>query len=342
MTPAKHTAAPKRGEIGLAQFHRMVGGASFVAAICLMLASVTALYWFASVIGLPPAACVLVAFAFELMAAMQAASATTAKRANGKPDLTAWVAYGFFISVTAFANIMHAITFLNHTYGAGAKPLTEPGSADLLGKLFTNSGASIPDGWGSNTAFIVAACFFAAACAFGGSFGVHRFGWLRGNGADADWVDTADGVVTETPPGTKTKTKTEQKTEQKTAPEDKPEGKPETKPPTKPETQPKTKPAAADKGWQASLRELFDAEVAANPDGKPDAAALHRTANLDGVVHPTTSRRFVREKLWEPYEAQRKASPRPLDLRTEIHAADPDEDEIQPEPVTERRTFGVA
>jgi hypothetical protein len=349
MTPAKQSG-PKLGEIGLAKFHRIVGGAAGIAALCMMLASVTALYWFGGVIGLPPAACVLVAISFEVMAASQAASATTAKNADGKPDRTAWVAYGFFVSVTAFANIIHAITFLKHTYGKDAPPLPPAPTGDVFAKLFTNAGATLPDGWGDNTAFIVAACVFAAACAFGGSFGVHRFGWLRGNGADAEWTTTEDGSIATNAPAPNARSpkpgkparerSTEQKQpERERAPERAPERSPERAPERAPERSPERAPAPAValEEWETRALALFDASIAQDPTAKPDAAAIFREVN------PPRSESAFRKRINKWWNDRQDGADEPTtDLRRELHAADPPETGDVVDPPNEKRRFDVA
>jgi len=174
MSTRTRTRTLTQGEIGLGQFHRLIGYASFAAGMCLMLASVTALYWFAGVIGLHPIARVAVALAVEVLAASLASSATTAYREGGKVDVSAWIGFAFFITIAAYANIMHVIVYID----VDQAPV-----------------------WFPQKTFIIAACIFAAACPLGGTWGVHRFGWLRAHGADAQWQHTEDGtLVAQEPP----------------------------------------------------------------------------------------------------------------------------------------------
>lgn len=142
----------------LARFHRGLGYAAFAAGMCLAASSVAALFWFAGVIGLPLPARVGVSIAIEVMAATLAASATTARRASGAVDWTAWVGFAFFIVIAAYANVMHVVAYVD-------------------------VGQSPP--WFPRGLFVAAACVFAAACPFGGTWGVHRFGWLRAHTAGA-------------------------------------------------------------------------------------------------------------------------------------------------------------
>jgi hypothetical protein len=253
---------PKRGEIGLAKFHRLIGYASAGAALCLMGASITALYWFAGVIGMPVPARVLVALAIEVMAASLAASATTAYRDGGRIDWSAWVGFTFFITVAAFANIMHVIVKID---------------------------TSIAPAWFPVRDFVITACVFAAACPLGGSWGVHRFGWLRAHGADAEWTDTDEGVIVQPRRAVATPAaRPARKAEPVAAPTARVE-----QPPAAP---PAPAPAAITNEEQARARALFDEMLKANPKVKPDASVIHKRAEVTGVTVPTT-RKWV-AKWW--------------------------------------------
>lgn len=248
------TRALTRGELRLAGFHQVIGYSSALAALCLMGASITALFWFAGVIGLPLAARVLVALAIEVMAVSLAASATTAYRDGGKVDWSAWVGFGFFISIAAFANVLHALTFLDE---------------------------SAAPGWLSPTSFAVAACVFAAACPLGGTWGVHRFGWLRAHGADAQWgADTGQRVdVAPTP-------RAPRASAAKRAPQT-----------ARATTPPRAVARAGQPDASPALRRarsLYDAAVDVRP-GKPQASVIHdEIQGFEGAPQtPQTTRKWV-------------------------------------------------
>lgn len=151
-----------RGETRLAGFHRLIGVASFTTALCLMLTSVTALHWFAGTIGIPAGWRLLAAIAIEVLAACLAASATTARRGDGRVDWSAWAGFAFFLSLAAAANVLHVLAYIDVSQ-----------APEVLGA----------------TGYILVACLFAAACPLGSTWGIHRFGWLRSHSADAGWVD---------------------------------------------------------------------------------------------------------------------------------------------------------
>lgn len=247
------TRALTRGELRLAGFHQIIGYSSALAALCLMGASITALYWFAGVIGLPLAARVLVSLAIEVMAVSLAASATTAYRDGGKVDWSAWAGFGFFISIAAFANVLHALTFLDE--------------------------AAAPT-WLSDGAFVLAACLFAAACPLGGTWGVHRFGWLRAHGADAQWgADSGQRVEVEPTPRAPRAPRAERA--------------PQTARAATPRVVARadqTEPSPA----YARARRLYDDAVDLRP-GKPLASAIHaEIQGFDGAPQTSqTTRKWV-------------------------------------------------
>lgn len=324
MTP-RHFG-PRRGELGLAKFHRLVGYSSFAAALMLMMASVTALYWFAGVIGLPWYACVAVALAIEVMAATQASSATTARRENGKVDPSAWAGFAFFIAIAAFANIMHVLTFIDVS--------------------------NVPP-WFPKGAFIAASCVFAAACPLGGTWGVHRFGWLRAHGADAQWTDTEEGVIVNGSGPVRRQAprparKPAQVSVQPSARTEQTERAPEpviAREQIPPAAQPQPERVSADAqpvhaqaitGDDARdrMRALFDQAVATNPHTKPDASKLHDAAGIGDSKSKATTRRWVGE-WWDKFTADREETERQF---RELHAADPDQpDELEREALTVER-----
>lgn len=292
MTPTKHHSGPKRGEIGLAKFHRMLGVASFGAAMCLMGASFTALFWFAGVIGLPTAARFAVAVAIEVMAATTAASATTAYKEDGKVSLSAWAGFAFFIGLAAYANVLHVVIFVDE---------------------------SVAPDWFGRTQFVVAACVFAAACPLGGTWGVHRFGWLRAHGADAHWTDTEDGIIAHAPAP---RPRTAQ-----------PKPRAHTAPPAQtsaPEldAQPSAQETAQESDTAAEKRAVVaEAERLLAAGEELVAADIRR--RLGVAAHSATVRRWVTEVK----SAQPAAQP---DLRAEVRLADPPAQDDAPEPATAR------
>lgn len=251
MTTKPH--APTRGERGLASFHRMVAYASFGAAMCLIGASVTALYWFAGVIGLPTPARILVALAIEVMAASLAASATTAYKEGGKVDISAWVGFAFFIGVSAYANVLHVIVYVDTT---------------------------LAPAWFGTTAFITAACIFAAACPLGGTWGIHRFGWLRAHGADAHWVEDTAGNTLAPAPRAETK---------RPAPAREAVARAAALTPVK----------SASEAKEAA-RALYEQALRAQPGVKPNGALIHaQLQHLPGAPsHKATTRGWVK-RWWD-------------------------------------------
>lgn len=311
------SAGPKRGEIGLATFHHGIGISSFLAGIVLMLVSFTALHWFGGVIGLPEIARIGVAIAFEVLAAGLASSATTARRESGETDTSAWIAFGAVVSVNAFANVMHVIVFLVH-----AKPGTP--AADLPPELR------------GSTWFIAAACVFAAICALGGTLGVHRFGWLRAHGADADWTDTAEGVVVQQParkPAPKPAARVEERPARRPEPATVPAA------PTARVEEPAVRVEATPAGdrlrkspEQVLVDSICDEMLAEMPEDdkrKPDAAEARRRAGFaigDKPVQATV-RGWVKAH-YEQFESTRAQDddarvPEPMPVRAEVRLADP-------------------
>lgn len=302
---------PKRGEIGLAKFHRGIGLFSFAAGVALMLVSFTALFWFGGVIGLPKIARVAVAIAFEVLAATLASSATTARRKTGETDGSAWLAFAAVVSVNAFANVMHVIVFLVH-----AKPGTP--AADLPVELRTAN-------W-----FIAAACVFAAICALGGTLGVHRFGWLRANGADAEWTDTEQGVVVEQQNKPRPAPAAKQKPAEAPAPDARPAE--QTPAPARVEA-----PAARDAGDQGArdiedtIRKIARQMITEDDSEKPDGAEVRRRAGLARNDKPVaqTTRGWVRDE-YDKYLDARGTDEARAETRAEVHLADPEpDDEIE-------------
>lgn len=310
--------APKRGEVGLAKFHHLIGYASFLAGIALMLASFTALYWFAGVIGLPTIARLAVAGAIEVMAASLASSATTARRETGKVDLSAWIGFAFFVSIAAYANIMHVIVALT-----GDKPI--PG---------------LPAGFVITPEFVLAACVFAAACPFGGTFGVHRFGWLRAHGADAEWTDTNEGVLVVEQPARAPKPKRAPQQVEQTRVEQPAARAPEPAPRVE---SPAARPApAAASAWREDVRAVFDAMIAEDPHTRPDAPVVAERAGVD--KHPATVRGWVKT-LWDEHEETRQSDAQPdapMSARDEVRIADPAEDEMDEAELDDHRARHAA
>lgn len=281
------TRSLTRGEIGLAGFHRIIGYSSAVAALCLMGASITALYWFAGVIGLPTPAQVLVALAIEVMAASLAASATTAFRDGGRVDFTAWVGFAFFITIAAFANIMHVVTFID---------------------------TSVAPEWFGKGEFIVAACIFAAACPLGGTWGVHRFGWLRAHGADAEWSEDAQGRMVAPAQAARAPRAAAQplRAAQPRATPAAPAAQPAAQEPRGPVR--RASGGSPNVELQKAARVVYDRMLDEAPGTKPNAKMLQDEIDPDGNTHEATPRRWVNQ-WWA-------ADPRNPDL--ELHAADPE------------------
>jgi len=297
---SSRTRTLTRGEIGLGQFHRLIGYASFGAGMCLMLASFTALYWFAGVIGLPVIARLAVAVAIEVMAASLASSATTAYREGGKVDWSAWLGFAFFITIAAYANIMHVVVYID----VDQAPV-----------------------WFPQKTFIIAACIFAAACPLGGTWGVHRFGWLRAHGADAQWQESESGAVVAQAPAARKAPARKVAARPASAPARAPQvaaaqraplaARPARAEVEAPRAQELAAPASArtddaqpqpqydtrtNLELEAEARAQFDEMLALAPDVKPSAKAIHVAIN--SPKHEGTTRRWV-QAWWNEAQVAR-------------------------------------
>lgn len=163
-----------RGEISLAQWHRMVRHIVFGAALALMSLSLVALHWALDLVGIPTLLAFAGAIFIEVGMACVASAATTIRkpREPGKDGeardpgyyLSLWAIFSFMMLLAQGANVGHALV-------------------EVSGQIQT-----LP-AWVPSRAVYLFAGAFAALFPLGGTLFVHVSGFLRAHGADANWID---------------------------------------------------------------------------------------------------------------------------------------------------------
>lgn len=269
------------GDRSLKDWHLFLRRVTFAAALVLMAASIVSLHWACQLIGLWEPVAWVVPLAMECGMAAVASTATTIRK-DPKPGqetggyyISLWVIFSFVMLLAQGSNIGHALVTVANN--------------DTLPPV-------IPS-WIVYTF----ACVFAALFPLGGTLFVHVSGFLRAHGTGARWIeDDAEVVYVQAAPG--------QAAQPARAPRPAP-ARTQPAPARAPESTERAPRADAPAPARASsntpeqerARVVFDRMVLERPHERPDAAAMHKAADL--TCNPATSRRW-RNEWWAEVEGQ--------------------------------------
>ena len=258
-----------RGEISLAQWHRMLRHGEFACALVLMCLSLVALSWALELVGIPVWLAYVGAVFIEVGMAGTASAATTIRKPGGGYYLSLWAIFSFMMALAQAANVGHALV-------------------EVSGRL-----GDLPPWMDARVAYVFAAAF-AALFPLGGTMLIHVSGFLRVHGADAQWVDAgalavekraADSVQ----PPARPRTATAQTAHTERAPEP---SLPE------PDAPPLSLTAAQTRlPERERARALYEQALRKRPGQDPVAAEIRRVGQIE--AHDATVRRWVQKWLSE-------------------------------------------
>jgi hypothetical protein len=281
--PALRAQYVTDGDKSLKEWHLLLRRVTFAAALVLMAASIVSLHWACQLIGLWEPVAWVVPLAMETGMAAVASTATTIRKdpKPGREDhpggyyISLWVIFSFVMLLAQGSNLGHALVTV----------------AD---------NDSIPTVIPTDVVMVFAATF-AALFPLGGTLFVHVSGFLRAHGTGARWIeDDAEVVYVAAQPGQPAHVTRTARAPQRaqTAPTERASDA-RTEPASRAQT-PAPAARVRTSGDQERARAIFDRMVGEDPFNKPDAAAIHREAELERDT--ATSRRWV-QRWWDEVQA---------------------------------------